>query len=662
MRMKFLTSPKYLGHLPENMLPLPCLGMAQIASFASGLGVDVAVDDLDLRVCCVRENLRTFTRLRYCVSEKEIYDYVSGMNKSREVTALADFLLMLLGPIDFALAGFSVTDRASLSQAILLSFELKRRGISTIFGGSSVSECDRALICSAADELFIGRDPENRLAGYLHDKFGIPLPKERHPGIPKEMPYYRDYPFSLYAELSPPEPYKYPYYNPGKIFMIPYKWSWGCPHKCSFCGNSTNDSRRIVFKDAGRVISELRQLREEHGLAYFFMLNEYCHISRKYSTELFSRMKSLGITWCGACRCDLEPELVRPMYESGMRFMGFGLESASKKVLSDMKKQIEPEHFSRVLDECSRQGVWTSVYVIVGFPTEEEDDFRMTFDFLNSNIEKIDSAYSCIFYLHPSDVLLNPENYGIRIRDKLKNERSNTGADMGYDMFSGQSWEELRQINRRRDYQLKKLMYLHKGMPDNFSRSNLFFIMHRLSKPSGKQEVINELKWYYENVYLRETAEICLDRSSRPPEAMKSMLKNADISEDGKGKIKNVVIKCSDSGKRQSVIELVKKLRSAGITPVLETGGDFIAPEDYCRKLFDAGLRKIRLFFLGHYEELHDRLAKLKGSFEMSIRAARLWKGMHGNVEAVTEICSENRSSLYELTRLMYEIENPHVY
>jgi hypothetical protein len=97
----------------------------------------------------------------------------------------------------------------------------------------------------------------------------------------------------------------------------------------------------------------------------------------------------LKISWDGYAivREEMSPGFLGRMREAGCRLLIYGIESGSARVLKDMRKFSLPELSTRVLRDTTAAGIQVVTALMVGFPTETEQDFQETLDFIRANSE-----------------------------------------------------------------------------------------------------------------------------------------------------------------------------------------------------------------------------------------------------------------------------------
>ena len=72
------------------------------------------------------------------------------------------------------------------------------------------------------------------------------------------------------------------------------------------------------------------------------------------------------------------------MYKSGLRFVAWGLESASQKLLNSMNKGININTAKRILKDAYNIGIINRISVLYLFPGETYTDFCETTKFLEN--------------------------------------------------------------------------------------------------------------------------------------------------------------------------------------------------------------------------------------------------------------------------------------
>jgi hypothetical protein len=182
------------------------------------------------------------------------------------------------------------------------------------------------------------------------------------------------------------------------VGIIPYSFSSGCPWKrCTFCPEKAEDGRYTGLP-VDAAIAQLGQLARhcKPGL-FHFTDNEISPLYLRGMAE-----HSPGIPWYGFARFSrvlLDPGFCKALAASGCRMLQLGLESADQKVLDAMGKGTELGEIDRILENLSRAGIGTFLYVLFGTPAEDLPAAGKTRDFLASRADRIDFLNIAIFNL-----------------------------------------------------------------------------------------------------------------------------------------------------------------------------------------------------------------------------------------------------------------------
>jgi radical SAM superfamily enzyme YgiQ (UPF0313 family) len=181
----------------------------------------------------------------------------------------------------------------------------------------------------------------------------------------------------------------------GKPPMLPIVWQRGCVANCTFC-NEREFWPTVSARPSAHVGAEMRSHHRQFGVSLFefydLSINNDARLLAELCTEL--RAQPIRFQWFGMARFarSLTNELIDQMGEAGCIHLSFGLESGSSSVLRHMRKHHDTEDTARILQRMRQNGIETHCMVIVGYPTETEDDFDQTIQFLKENQSHITSV------------------------------------------------------------------------------------------------------------------------------------------------------------------------------------------------------------------------------------------------------------------------------
>lgn len=203
--------------------------------------------------------------------------------------------------------------------------------------------------------------------------------------------------------------------------VLPVQFSRGCYYKdCAFCA-LTLDHQNFRQKDPGKTVDDLQMLTEKYRTPYFFFTDECFALSptKRMCQQILDR--KLNIQWTAEMRFEknLSRDLLTLMRDAGCLKLVFGLESFNQRVMDFMKKGIKQESVRRITEDCVDLGIAVHCYIIVGFPTEQEEEALETMNFIVENT-RLNSSYGfscqpCLFDLEKeAPIMSDPGSYGIR--------------------------------------------------------------------------------------------------------------------------------------------------------------------------------------------------------------------------------------------------------
>jgi hypothetical protein len=187
--------------------------------------------------------------------------------------------------------------------------------------------------------------------------------------------------------------------------------------KCSFCDVSLDYISRYETASAATLVDRIEQIVAETGQTGFHFVDEAAppKALKALAEELLRR--KVHISWWGNIRFEktFTPELLA---ESGCIAMSGGLEVASDRLLSLMKKGVSVEQVAQVTKGFSEAGILVHAYLMYGFPTQTLQDTVDALEYVRQLFENgcIQSGFfhrfACTVH---SPVGKNPEDYGVQV-------------------------------------------------------------------------------------------------------------------------------------------------------------------------------------------------------------------------------------------------------
>ena len=194
--------------------------------------------------------------------------------------------------------------------------------------------------------------------------------------------------------------------------------SRGCTAKCTFCEETHFWKYRQ--RQAVDLIQEVEWLYYNKGTDVIWFIDSLVNGNLKELRAFCKAVdaKKLPIHWTGYARCDgrMDLEYFKDLKAGGCIILNYGIESGSQKVLDAMDKGVTIAEIEQNFKDGKEVGVWAATNWIVGFPTEEPQDFADTMTLLwrirNMNMNNVGAGTG--FGLGPETIVgQNPGKFNI---------------------------------------------------------------------------------------------------------------------------------------------------------------------------------------------------------------------------------------------------------
>ncbi len=191
--------------------------------------------------------------------------------------------------------------------------------------------------------------------------------------------------------------------------------------KCSFCDVSLDYIGRYDGASAELLVDRIETIVAETGQTGFHFVDEAAppKALKALAEELQRRNQS--ISWWGNIRFEksFTPQLCQQLADSGCIAISGGLEVASDRLLTLMKKGVSVDQVARVTKGFSDAGILVHAYLMYGFPTQTVQD---TVDALEYVRQLFDAGCIQSGFFHRfvctvhSPVGQNPDEYGVKLK------------------------------------------------------------------------------------------------------------------------------------------------------------------------------------------------------------------------------------------------------
>jgi len=240
--------------------------------------------------------------------------------------------------------------------------------------------------------------------------------------------------------------------------------SRGCPHRCIFCSNKMI---KVRFRSPSNVCDELEYLRDKLGFKSAQLYdNEFVGMTANQNQwvsdlcdEIIKRgLNSMEFLVQGRCNQFIDGEILKKMRRAGFKWVWWGVESGSQKVLDAIKKDIKVDDIKRTFRLAKEAGLKSMSFIMVGLPKETREDVALTIKLLEE---------------------IKPELIRIHITTPLP------GSEL-YDMWRGEGKIEefdLKKYDTRHfvvhhtdELTSKEIMELYQMLSFRFEHGRLYFI------------------------------------------------------------------------------------------------------------------------------------------------------------------------------------------
>lgn len=215
-----------------------------------------------------------------------------------------------------------------------------------------------------------------------------------------------------------------------KKFPKPFFWgkrwgfirsSLGCPYQCVFCSSLLRHSINKEYKphSTDYIYNQIKYYKEKFGINVFSFEDDIFTIDDKRTLELCEAISPLKIKWVAdGVRADqLSIDVLRAMKDSGCFGLGIGIESGSQRILDILRKNETVSCIRQNALTVKKLGMILVGYVLIGSPTETENDFKETVSLIND-------IKPHVLYLHHFTPYPDSEAYTI-YNDKIDLTRMN---------------------------------------------------------------------------------------------------------------------------------------------------------------------------------------------------------------------------------------------
>ncbi len=284
--------------------------------------------------------------------------------------------------------------------------------------------------------------------------------------------------------------------------ILPMLTARGCIKNCSFCGfNGSQVSGRYRERSIENVVDEIKRNVEQYKRKIFLFGDSLINSNPKRLAQLCDGIinENMDIYWLAEVFPDLTKDLCRKMYNAGCRFLWISPETGSPITAGKMNKGADLDRAKAAIKNAKNAGIFTSVWFILGFPTETSDDVEMTISYAGELKKYIDECSFVPFHLMiGSPVYQNPQQYNIKKIEDNRYEMSSsfhkehkTISKFKIMKYSERLWDEFN-LDSRFNFEIEKRIFFERLGPSKR-------ILLKLLSPDHFDK--NKKKYKYEDLF-----------------------------------------------------------------------------------------------------------------------------------------------------------------
>lgn len=160
--------------------------------------------------------------------------------------------------------------------------------------------------------------------------------------------------------------------------------SRGCIGKCSFCTTPTFFGK-WVGKSPEKVVDEIEYLINSFNTQKIIFLDDNMTVDRKRMFNICDEIEKRNIHCRFGCLSSIpcyNKKMFERMYEVGFRWVHFGIESGSRRILKLMDKDMDIEKIKSIMHEVKHIGFRVRNSIILDYPGSTAKDIEATIDLI----------------------------------------------------------------------------------------------------------------------------------------------------------------------------------------------------------------------------------------------------------------------------------------
>lgn len=166
----------------------------------------------------------------------------------------------------------------------------------------------------------------------------------------------------------------------------------GCPWRCEFCAASIRISPTYKVKPLGKVIAEIRRIKELWAHPFIEFADDNTFVNKKHSKGLLRALVKEPIRWFTETDVSVaeDEELLSLMRDSGCAQVLIGFESPSRIALNGMEERMnwkaeQLDRYSRAITRIQDHGITVNGCFILGLDGTDATSFDDVWNFVRDS-------------------------------------------------------------------------------------------------------------------------------------------------------------------------------------------------------------------------------------------------------------------------------------
>ncbi len=171
----------------------------------------------------------------------------------------------------------------------------------------------------------------------------------------------------------------------------------GCYHKCIYCTYPIIEGSKFRSRSPQNIVDEIEQVSKRlKNITFEFVdstFNDPPGHAEKICKEVIKRKLKVKFRTMGINPRHTSVELFELMKAAGFTQIDSTPDSASPKMLKNLKKGFKLEHLIKTSEYIKQTGLPTMWFFLFGGPGEDEHTINESFDFIDNYIYKMDMVH-----------------------------------------------------------------------------------------------------------------------------------------------------------------------------------------------------------------------------------------------------------------------------